>query len=44
MNKKEDITFDWLSRYTGTDPHNYGDWILLTNFHNYVEKFSVRFG
>ena len=44
MNKKEDITFDWLSRYTGTDPHNYGDWILLTNFHNYVEKFSERFG
>ena len=44
MNKKEDITFDWLRRYTGTDPRDYGDWILLTNFHNYVEKFSERFG
>ena len=44
MNKKKDIAFDWLRRYTGTDPSNYGDWILLTNFHNYVEKFAERFG
>ena len=43
MNKKETITFDWLKRYTGTDPDEYGDWILLTNFQNYVEKFSIRF-
>ena len=44
MNKKEDISFDWLQRYTGTNPNDYGEWILLTNFHNYVEKFSDRFG
>ena len=44
MNKKKDIAFDWLRRYTGTDPSKYGDWILLTNFHNYVEKFAERFG
>jgi len=43
MNKKETITFDWLKRYTGTNPDEYGDWILLTNFQNYVEKFSLRF-
>ena len=43
MNKKQDITFDWLRRYTGTNPEQYGDWILLTNFHNYVEKFADRF-
>ena len=43
MNKKEDISFDWLQRYTGTNPNDYGEWILLTNFHNYVEKFSNRF-
>ena len=43
MNKKKDIAFDWLRRYTGTNPNDYGDWILLTNFHNYVEKFSERF-
>ena len=42
MNKKEDISFDWLQRYTGTNPNDYGEWILLTNFHNYVEKFSNR--
>ena len=43
MNRKEDIALDWLRRYTGTNPDDYGDWILLTNFHNYVEKFSERF-
>ena len=43
MNKKETITFDWLKRYTGTNPDEYGNWILLTNFQNYVEKFSIKF-
>ena len=23
MNKKKDIAFDWLRRYTGTDPNKY---------------------
>ena len=41
MNKKEDISFDWLQRYTGTNPNDYGEWILLTNFHNYVENFQI---
>ena len=36
-------TFDRLKRYTGTDPGDYGDWILLTNFQNYVEKFADKF-
>ena len=43
MNQKDKITFDWLKRYTGTNPKEYGDWILLTNFQNYVEKFSKKF-
>ena len=43
MNKKETIAIKWLKRYTGTDPSSYGDWILLTNFQNYVEKFSKKF-
>ena len=43
MNNKKMITLDWLKRYTGTDPAEYGDWILLTNFQNYVEKFSRKF-
>ena len=43
MNNREAITLDWLKRYTGTEPSDYGNWILLTNFQNYVEKFAVRF-
>ena len=43
MNKKETIALDWLKRYTGTSPKEYGDWILLTNFQNYVEKFAKKF-
>ena len=43
MNKKDTIALDWLKRYTGTSPDNYGDWILLTNFQNYVEKFALKF-
>ena len=42
MYNKEKIAFDWLKRYTGTDPGDYGDWILLTNFQNYVEKFANK--
>ncbi|NOZ04452.1 MAG: AMP nucleosidase [FCB group bacterium] len=40
---KQEIAHRWLKRYTGTAPEEYGDWILLTNFQNYVEKFSKRF-
>lgn len=34
---------NWLPRYTGMPLDNFGDYILLTNFHNYVENFSRRF-
>ena len=44
MHEKYKIAFDWLKRYTGSNPQEYGDWILLTNFQNYVEKFSQKFG
>ena len=43
MINKEKITRNWLRRYTGTDPDDFGDWILLTNFQNYVEKFVEKF-
>ena len=43
MNKKDTIAYDWLRRYTGTNPKDYGNWILLTNFQNYVDKFSEKF-
>ena len=42
INKKK-ITRNWLNRYTGTEPDDFGDWILLTNFQNYVEKFTEKF-
>lgn len=41
--RKEDIARSWLKRYTGTGPEAYGDWILLTNFQNYVEMFAQQF-
>ena len=43
MNKKDKLALDWLKRYTGTDPKEFGDWILLTNFQNYVDKFSKKY-
>ncbi len=43
MNTKQSLALDWLKRYTGTAPEKFGDWILLTNFQNYVEKFSKKF-
>ena len=39
MLSKKDITRDWLPRYTGTEIGEFGDYILLTNFDNYVTKF-----
>lgn len=43
MNKKEDIVKDWLPRYTGTPLDKFGEYILLTNFSNYIELFSEKF-
>ncbi len=43
MNEKDKLAFDWIKRYTGTDPKGFGDWILLTNFQNYVGKFSKKY-
>ena len=43
MDKKETIAIEWLNRYTGTEPKDYGEWILLTNFQNYVEKHESEF-
>lgn len=43
MKSKLDITREWLPRYTGTEISQFGDYILLTNFYNYVVKFSKQF-
>ncbi len=43
MVSKMDLATDWYPRYTGTEIEETGDYILLTNFHNYLEKFADRF-
>jgi len=40
MKTKEDIVKNWLPRYTGEQLVNFGKYILLTNFSNYVIKFA----
>ena len=40
MKSKEDIVKNWLPRYTGVALEDFGKYILLTNFQNYVEKFA----
>ncbi|HUF15960.1 MAG TPA: AMP nucleosidase [Acidimicrobiia bacterium] len=37
------IARDWLPRYTGFDVDEFGDYVLLTNFKNYVDSFAARF-
>jgi len=43
MKTKLDIAKNWLPRYTGTDIDDLGDYLLLTNFNNYVTKFANQF-
>lgn len=40
MNTKEEIVSNWLPRYTGEKLGNFGKYILLCNFGNYVELFA----
>jgi AMP nucleosidase len=40
MKSKEEIIQNWLPRYTGQKLENFGSYILLTNFSNYIEKFA----
>lgn len=44
MKNKEDIVKNWLPRYTGTPLKEFGEYILLTNFINYVIMFSEKYG
>ena len=43
MKSKSEIVQDWLPRYTGTSLDAFGEYILLTNFHDYVRRFAERF-
>lgn len=40
MESKEEIVQNWLPRYTGTPLEGFGQYILLTNFDNYLRKFA----
>jgi len=41
MKTKEDIANNWLPRYTGIPLDEFGDYVLLTNFDNYVNLFAA---
>ncbi len=43
MKTKDEIVENWLPRYTGTPLDAFGEYILLTNFSSYVEKFAEMF-
>ncbi len=41
MKTKEEIVTNWLPRYTGEKLENFGKYILLTNFSNYLTMFAT---
>ncbi len=43
MKTKLEIAKNWFPRYTGATLDQVGDYLLLTNFQNYVEKFAEQF-
>ena len=44
MKTKEEIVKNWLPRYTGRPLKDFGKYILLTNFSNYVKMFAEWHG
>jgi len=43
MKTKPEIVENWLPRYTGTELYEFGKYILLVNFSNYVKLFAEKF-
>lgn len=43
MSDKYAIAKNWLPRYTGMPIDQFGDYILLTNFHFYLHSFAEQF-
>jgi AMP nucleosidase len=41
---KKEIISNWLPRYTGNPLDNFGEYILLTNFQNYLDIFCKEMG
>ncbi|MDH5610553.1 MAG: AMP nucleosidase, partial [Cyclobacteriaceae bacterium] len=44
MKTKEEIVQNWLPRYTGMPLEDFGSYVLLTNFKNYVDCFAAWHG
>ena len=44
LKTKAEIVENWLPRYTGVPLKEFGQYILLTNFINYVTMFAEQFG
>jgi len=44
MKTKKDIVDNWLPRYTGTALADFGQYVLLTNFGNYLDLFAAQTG
>ncbi|TVR77158.1 MAG: AMP nucleosidase [Saprospirales bacterium] len=44
MDTKEKIVSNWLPRYTGMQIEDFEKYIILVNFHNYVEMFAEKYG
>jgi AMP nucleosidase len=44
MVTKHDLVQDWLPRYTGMPLGQFGEYVLLTNFRTYVNRFAEKFG
>jgi AMP nucleosidase len=44
MRTKAEIVKNWLPRYTGRALGDFGQYILLSNFGNYLDLFAARFG
>jgi AMP nucleosidase len=44
MKTKQEICENWLPRYTKCSLDSFGDYVLLTNFNDYVDIFCEKFG
>jgi AMP nucleosidase len=44
MKTKEEIVQNWLPRYTGEQLENFGKYIILVNFNEYLTRFSLKYG
>src|SRR5882757_2342898 len=44
MITKHALVQDWLPRYTGMPLDRFGEYVLLTNFRTYINRFAEKFG